>query len=184
MDKKPIVVVQEGNPRGNNITPEEIEQVLKDIEYWFEQNAREVFDEVQTSKPAAEAEIKELTATLKISKLPPGLDLLIRRRNGGFQLTETYKTLSIKAILEAIETNSVQGYWNNGYIPIAVDIENNYLIIATEKEVEQKVISWNQDIGVLEEVSDNFGLYLEKLRNGLFGKKLEYVESLGIIEKV
>lgn len=44
------------------------------------------------------------------------------------------------------------------------------------------MISWNTDIGVVEVVNENFGLYLERLRDGVLKKKFEFIEDVGLVE--
>ena len=44
------------------------------------------------------------------------------------------------------------------------------------------MISWCTDIGVIEDVADSLGLLLEKARDGLLKKKVQYVEGAGLVE--
>ena len=46
------------------------------------------------------------------------------------------------------------------------------------------MLSWNDDIGVVEEINDGLGLYIEDLRNKLLKRELEYIDQLGLVEKV
>ena len=61
--------------------------------------------------------------------LPESLVEFLRAKNGGFQLHESFKSLSAEQIIDTVEINSVYGYWNKSYIPIAVDVDENFLII-------------------------------------------------------
>jgi len=45
-----------------------------------------------------------------------------------------------------------------------------------------KVVAWCADMGVIEEVADGLGLLIEKVRDDLLKKKLQYVEGAGLIE--
>ena len=109
--------------------------------------------------------------------------------------------LSVKEILEACEEYKIYGFWNNDYVPFAKDSDGALLIIQTnkgsyllenskenkvfflkEKAEEKGVITWNRDNGVLEEISENLGAYLESYSTGLLKKKYEFVEGLGMIE--
>jgi len=47
---------------------------------------------------------------------------------------------------------------------------------------EVKVVAWCADMGVIEEVSDGLGLLIEKVRDDLLKKKIQYVEGAGLIE--
>ena len=43
---------------------------------------------------------------------------------------------------------------------------------------------WNRDEGVLEEVAEDFGLFLEELRNLLLKNKFEYIDDIGLVSRI
>lgn len=61
--------------------------------------------------------------------MPESLEEVLKNANGGLHLQESYRTLSGKEILEAMEENVIYGFWNNNYIPVAKDMEANFLIV-------------------------------------------------------
>ena len=67
--------------------------------------------------------------TKKLAFLPESIVEVLKNVNGGLHLQESYRTLSGKEILEAMEENVIYGFWNNNYIPVAKDSEANLLIV-------------------------------------------------------
>jgi len=179
--KSKTTVVQEGNPRGNAISSEEIKQGILDMTHFFEANAKDIYNEIQKSKPASQEDLKSLKDTIKTT-LPLSLEVLLSNHNGGFLLRDNYKSLSVEQILDAIDVNQVNGYWKKNYIPFAGDDENNFLCLEHENGNDTNVVAWCADMGVIEEVADGLGLLIEQVRNDLLKKKIQYVEGAGLIE--
>lgn len=180
--KSKFVVVQEGNRRATAITAEEIKQCLGDIEAWFSKNGQEVYSDMKNAKPATSDEIKKLADTIK-DKVSSTLESLLVNSHPYMLLRDLFKTMTVAQILDAIEVNQVNGYWKKNYIPFANDDDNNYLCLENSNGVDSKVVSWCTDMGVIEEISDSLGMLLEKLRDDLLRKKLQYVDGAGLIEK-
>jgi hypothetical protein len=44
------------------------------------------------------------------------------------------------------------------------------------------VLNWNADEGVVEQVSGSIDLYLEKLRNDVLKKELEFIDEIGLVK--
>ena len=76
---------------------------------------------------------------------------------------------------------AVSSYWKKGYLPIAKDEEENFLMVLLEDGTEKELVYWNGDEGVMEELDENFGLFMEGLRDAMLGKKIEYCEGMGLI---
>lgn len=139
METKPLFeVANDSNPRGSwysliseNITEKEYDQVILDLKYWFESHAKPVITEIQNSKPASQEQQNELKKSFKVS-IPDSILKILSLCNGGFQLHEGYKTLSIADILESLEEHEVDFHWNKNYIPFAKDISENFLILEME----------------------------------------------------
>ena len=61
-----------------------------------------------------------------------------------------------------------------------MDNEENFLIVNVETN---EIINWNRDEGIVEQVNNSLDIYLEKIRNQVLKKELEFIEELGLIEK-
>ena len=80
---------------------------------------------------ASESDLQALRSKAKY--VPESLEELLRNHNGQIQLLESYKTLSVKEIIEALEEYKIYGFWNNDYIPIAKDCDGALLIMQVDK---------------------------------------------------
>jgi hypothetical protein len=179
--KNKITVFQDGNPRGKDISQEEIKQGITDMAGWFSTHAKDIFGTLKSTKPASADELKALADALK-STLPESIKVLYSVYNGNFLLSDNFKSLPIQRIIDDLEVCSVYGGWKKNYIPFALDEDNNYLCLEHNNGVEVKIVSWCQDIGVIEEVADSLGLLIEKIRNGLLKKQIQYIEGAGLVE--
>lgn len=126
--KSKFTVVQDGNPRGNDVSEEEIKQCIKDLVNWFDINAKDISDGLKNSKPATDDEIKKIADIAKTT-VPTSLILLLKAYNGNFLLSDNFKSLTVEEIVDSIDVNSVNGYWKKDYIPFALDEEKNFLVI-------------------------------------------------------
>ena len=82
---------------------------------------------------ANESDLQLLQKQLKY--IPESLEALLIAQNGELQLLDTFKTLSVKEILECCEEYKIYGYWSNNYIPIAKDIDGVLLILQVDKGI-------------------------------------------------
>jgi hypothetical protein len=159
--------VVQGNPRGEHIAPEETLQALRDILSWE-----------QAHIPGFISPQNACIIPPELSSLSPLLSLC----NGGMQLQETFKTVSIPEILEFIDICSVSIYWKASYVPFASNAEGEFLML---DENTGDVVQWNLDIGVVDQLSRSLASFIENLRNNLLSRKLEYLGSdCGLIEAV
>jgi hypothetical protein len=110
------------------VSLEEVKQSIGDLLEWFKNNADSVHTQLSKTPGASEDALAKLRNTLK-NDLPSSLTELLKTKNGNFQLHESFKTLSAEQIIDSVEINSVYGYWNKSYIPFAVDIDENFLIL-------------------------------------------------------
>lgn len=148
---------------------------------WFASNAKDVAEGLKSKKGASSSDIESLEKTVK-TKLPASLAVLLSVYDGGLLLKDNYKSLSVSAILDAIDVGQVNGYWKTNYIPFAADDENNYLCIEHTSGKDTKIVAWCTDMGVIEEVADGLGLLIERVRDGLLKKKVQYIEGAGLVE--
>lgn len=158
-------VVDPGNSRGNKISCEEIDQAVKDIANWVACNIPQ----------------HVTRAGRETAAFPYAVNKLFSVADGGLQLQETFKTLSVEELGAASEVGRVSIHWKHNYIPFARNNEGEFLVV----EGEGQVLHWDLDTGVVEQLSEHLGLFLEELRNGLLSRKFSYLgEDCGLVEEV
>lgn len=180
-NKTGFTVYEVSNRRGNEVSEDEIKQAITDMAGWFSTNAKDVAAELKSKKGASSDDIAKLEKTVK-TKLPRSLAVLLSVYDGGLLLKDNYKSLSVSAILDAIDVGQVNGYWKANYIPFAGDDDNNFLCMEHTSGAETKIVAWCTDMGVIEEVADGLGLLIERVRDGLLKKKVQYIEGAGLVE--
>ena len=90
--------------------------------------------------------------------------------------------LSIKEIMNMIDSNERNRAWKPSYIPFAGD--NDSLLIIDQSQ-SNAVFEWSLSDGIEDDsVSDSLGIYLETYRNSLLNGNCEYIDGVGIVEKV
>jgi hypothetical protein len=81
-------------------------------------------------------------------------------------------------------TSNLEGkkLWKNGLITICGDESDMYVLCTKSGEVKE----WDADDGLGDMVNggETFSSFLECYRNFLLGGKCEYVEDVGVMEKV
>jgi hypothetical protein len=165
MESSKKFVVDSGSARGSNITSEEVHQALRDMDNWLHTN-------IPSYKPN--------NGGGSPSDFPQFLSLLISNHDGGIQLHETFKTLSVASINLSRSSNASKSAWPAGSIPFASSNDGDLLIILASGEVSQ----WNED-GIVEHLAQNLGLFIENLRNKMLSRKFQYLgEDCGLIEGV
>jgi hypothetical protein len=179
--KTTLTVVQEGNRRGNKVSADEIKQAVNDLTSWFQTHAKDIGSELSKRKPVSESNLKNLKTAFPKS-LPSSVETVLSVLDGGLLVKDNYRLLSAEGIMEADDLLRISMYWNKGYIPIGQDDDNNYLCLEQENGEEKKIVAWCNDMGVIEEVADGLGLLLEKVRDSLLKKKLQYIEGAGLVE--
>lgn len=159
-------VVESGSARGENITMEEVQQALRDISNWLQSNIPSI------SLP---------DGAIASPHMNLYLSAMLLQHNGGIQLQETFKTLSMQAIEESQKEVCGSANWNAGLTVFAKNNEGDFLVLSEVGEVVQ----WNGDEGVVDRLAKNLGLYLENLRNNMLSRKYQYLgEDCGLIEGV
>jgi hypothetical protein len=169
MDPNRKFVVESGPvPRGNSISDDEISQAIRDILSWLSSN----IPSFSPNGPALASPLHSST-----------LNKLLGIHNGNIQLHDTFKTLSLDEISSSNEECKVSIYWDNSYIPIAKNIDGEYLVLDLANN--EKVLQWSLDEGVVEQVAESLGLYLENLRNDMLSGKLIYMDDdMGLVEQI
>lgn len=165
MESNKKFVVDSGSARGSNVSSEELLQALRDMDNWLRSNVPS-YNPNNGREPAA--------------GLPLYLSLLISNHDGGIQLHETFKTLSSEAIQQNQNLNSSNGNWPAHAIPFAASNDGDLLLLLETGEVAQ----WN-DEGIVENLAQNLGLFIEGIRNKMLTRKFQYLgEDCGLIEGV
>ena len=79
--------------------------------------------------------------------------------------------------MQNLETNKL---WNDNLVPFACE-SSCYLAI---NKKSGSVVEWDEEDGINETLSDSFNEYVENYRNSLLEGKYEYLDSVGVIEKI
>ena len=165
--------VDEGGNKRSNISAEDIDQTLNDLNEWFKANAPKYHKErLEVARPASETEINKLASRDNFtSQNMIAVKSLYSRVNGGMQLQDTFQTLSTEEI-------AVTGT-KEGMVPIGIDKENRNQIMCIQNG--DKLVILDIEDQSTEDLNMDLAGYLEWLRNSLLSKKLIYDELLGLI---
>lgn len=165
MEGKTGFVEMHGNPR-LAVSNEDVVQAVKNITSWL-----------RTNIPGYEVPAPE-----PHDFQDAHLSTLYSLHGGGFQLHDTFITLSAAGISEATESGGITISWRSSYVPFAKNVLDEYLIIDSENGT---VLLWDADSGVQEQVQPNLGAYLEDLSNKMLSHRVEYLDAeCGLVERV
>lgn len=152
----------------------EVSQSILDIKSWFvRQSTRKLEFDMATS-----VDVQRLEKAID-TRLPVSLKALLEESNGGLYFMDK-KQLSTADIMDAVGNLENSSRWKHGLIPFCGD-ESGYLVIDTSNNDE--VLEWDDD-GLGDRVSANFVRYLEHYRDELLENRFEFLEDVGVIEKV
>jgi len=169
MESEKKFKVDIGNPRGDNITESEVEQAIRDILNWVSSN-------VPNFSPS------EGTSDSLVANAPFALKKLFEIHDGGVPLQDTFRTIPVQQIKQAVEAGEVSINWKVSYLPFARNNEGEFLVADLSTG---EVLEWSIDYGVGEQLAQSMGLYLENIRNNMLSHKYQYIdEDVGIIEGV
>jgi hypothetical protein len=165
---KKFVADQGGSARGENISPEEVLQAVKDIVNW--------------EKTGIPAFVPSPGLTELPDNLNSSISLMLRLHNGGIHLPETFITLSLNDIRQLSDHHRSSSHWNPNYQAFARNSEGDYYLVNIENA---EVIQWNPDLGIVGQVCKSLELFIETFRNNLLCRKLQYLgPDCGLIESV
>ena len=153
----------------------EISQAVVDIKSWF---SRTKCQKLMNSG-ASNADLQRLEKGID-ARLPQALKTLLLEVNGGMYFLEK-KQLSADEIQDAVSANERKSSWKEGLIPFCGD-DSGLLVIDTRRGDE--VREWDADDGLGDTVSDNIIRFFEEYRNNLLGGHFEYLDDLGVVEKM
>ena len=169
--EKAFVVVQEGtgNERSGLISDSEIEQVVLDIVAWYERAVDAC--EPGSAAPSAD-DLKRLAALFPGERVPLALRLLHEKAFDDFYLHE----FRLLPAAEAARLSSELPL-GEGLVGIARNIDEDYLVLKNGGSVAV----WSEDEGLESPCAENLGMYLERMRNELLSKKLEWLPECGLV---
>eukprot|EP00903_Cladosiphon_okamuranus_P007117 g6915.t1 len=170
-------VAEEGNRRKGGMTVAEITQSVIDVKGWFKKNAGGCLD---NAEGAREADLQALEKAADAS-IPEELRSIMSIQDGQLWFSEKQALSCKEMISESVRMDRVHG-WRAGLIPFAKDLDDTVLVTDTHAK-GCPVSEWDAD-GEGTTMANTFSLFLEGFRNELLSGRCEYVEGLGVIEKI
>lgn len=151
----------------------EINQCVFDIKSWFTRNNYTVDSKANSS------DFQKLEKSID-TELPDALKILLSEANGGLYFMDK-KLLSTSEILEYVMKFEKSKDWKDGYIPFTSD-GDTCLIINTRND---EIYEWECNDNYLgDNVSISLNKYLEDYRNDLLSGHFEFLDDVGVIEKM
>eukprot|EP01038_Epipyxis_sp_PR26KG_P006778 gene6778-9284_t len=169
-----IVVAEEGNRRVGGMTGAELRQCILDIQNWFSRTKCER----NMNGPASSADFQRLQKSLDM-EITDDLKSLLGEINGGIYFMEK-ELLSTNKIIDIVSMVGGNKIWRESYIPFCGD-ENSMLMIDSRDE---GIYEWDSDDGKGDKIADNLCAFLEGYRNNLLSGQFDFLEEIGVIEKV
>lgn len=171
-----VVVAEEGNRRRGEMNTAEIAQSVLDIKTWF---SRSKAGRHAIQEPATSTDIQRLEKAID-AQIPRSLVALLQECNGGLYFMEKklYSTLEIMDKVSELEGSS---NWKAGLIPLCGD-DSTLLVIDTNRN--DCVREYDVDEGLGTKVSESIVQYIEDYRNQLLTGRFEFLEDVGVVEKM
>lgn len=128
---------------------------------------------------ATSVDIQRLEKSID-TQLPFALNVLLSEVNGGIYFLEKklYSTNEIKDSFQDLEGSKK---WKQGYVPFSGD-DSTVLIVDTSNN--DAVYEWDRDSGLGDEIASTFVRFLENYRNDLLSGHFEFLDDVGVIEKM
>ena len=153
----------------------EIQQSVLDLKAWFSRTqCKKLINE-----PATSADLQRLEKAID-ARLPAALKAVLSEMNGGIYFLDK-KLLSTNEIQDTVSRYERKSTWKDGLIPFAGE-DSSLLVIDTRRD--DSVREWDEDDGLGDTISDNMVRYLENYRNDLLGGHFEYLDDVGVVEKM
>ena len=152
----------------------EIVQCVLDIKSWFSRGkgSRNIKD------GATSTDIQRLEKALD-SELPRVLKVLLGQVNGGIYFMDK-EQLNSEAIMSMSSDLEGSRLWKRGLVPFCGD-DNSMLAIDSRTD---EVHEWDSDEGLGDVVAPNLLRYLEDYRNSLLTGHFEFLDEVGVVEKM
>jgi hypothetical protein len=155
------------------MTNSEIHQCILDIKSWF---LKKTSINVES---ASTVDLQRLHKAID-TDIPNLFKLFLSEINGGIYFLDK-EFLQTNKIIEIQNQVEKSKRWRNGLLPFCGD-EDSLLVIDTLNNDE--ILEWDSDDGIGNLISPNFIRFLENFRNGLLSGQYEFVEDIGMIEKI
>ena len=168
-------VAEEGNRRRGDMSRPELVQCVNDIKGYFMRTKCAG----SIGQPASEAHLQRMNKRVG-APLPTSFTIMLEEVNGGMWFMEK-EMLSSEKIMDVLEEADRSKRWKAGLIPFCGD-EGCMLAIDTKENDE--IVEWDADDGVGDVVAPNLCVFLENYRNSLLSGKFEFVDGVGVMEKV
>ncbi|KAJ1422453.1 hypothetical protein B484DRAFT_114143 [Ochromonadaceae sp. CCMP2298] len=147
-------------------------QCAQDIMAWFTRS------DCRMGKGADSVDFQRLEKTID-TELPPVLKIILESVNGGLFFMDK-KQLNTDEIADCAGQNEKSKAWKQGLIPFGSD-GDTLLVVDTTRGDE--VFEWDED-GLGDCLAPSLVRYLEDYRNALLGGSFEYLEDIGVVEKM
>ncbi|CAM9436261.1 unnamed protein product [Ascophyllum nodosum] len=171
-------VAKEGNRRKGDMTRAERDQSVLDVASWWRKNAGNILEESR----GADDRDKQMLEKVIDANIPEELLSIMSIQDGQLWFSEKQALTCRAMVAAALEFEQRSRGWRHGLIPFAKDANGNFLVADTNAR-GCPVEEWNAE-GEVSAVSKTFSLFLECYRNDLLSGRCEYVDGIGIIEKV
>ena len=168
-----VTVAEEGNRRTGDMSSAEAAQCTLDIKAWFSRSdaARSL------QNGATSVDFQRLEKTIDC-ELPLSLKAVLSEVNGGIYFMDK-KQLNTTQIADTTSRLERTPGWKEGLVPFAGD-EDTTLVIDTRYG---DVYEWDAD-GKGDRVAPSMERFLEDYRNNLLSGHFEFLEDVGVIEKM
>jgi hypothetical protein len=152
----------------------EIVQCVLDIKSWFSRGK----GQKRINSGATSVDLQRLQKALDL-EIPRILRIVLGEINGGIYFMDK-EQLSSERILEVASALDGSRKWRSGLVPVAGD-DNSMLVIDSKTD---EVLEWDSDEGLGDVVAPNLMRYLEDYRNNLLGGHFEFLDEIGVVEKM
>lgn len=169
-----VTVAEEGNRRAGDMSTAEVVQCTLDIKSWFARTAcKKLMVDGATS-----VDFQRLEKTID-QEIPSSLKAVLSEINGGIYFMDK-RQLNTSQIAECVSRVENSRQWKAGLVPFAGD-EDVLLVIDTRNHA---VYEWDSGEGLGAEVAPSLEKYLEDYRNNMLSRKVEFLEDVGVVEKM
>ncbi|CAM9419311.1 unnamed protein product [Hapterophycus canaliculatus] len=172
-------VAEEGNRRKGGMSGAEINQSVLDVESWFKKHARDCLEHAEGVR---ESDLQALEKAVDAT-IPEELRSIMSIQDGQLWFSEK-QALTCEAMTKtALEMEGRMPGWRAGLVPFAKDVDESFLVTDTHAR-GCPVAEWDAEDGEGVTAGKTFSLFLEGFRNELLSGQCEYVEGLGVVQKI
>ncbi len=169
-----VTVAEEGNRRAGDMSTAEVVQCTLDIKSWFARTSCKKF----MVEGATSVDFQRLEKTID-TELPSALKAVLSEINGGIYFMDK-KQMSTNQIADCFSRIEGSRQWKNGLVPFAGE-DDSLLVIDTK---HGEVYEWDSSDGLGDMVAPSLEKYLEDYRNDILSRRVEFLEDVGVIEKM